>query len=214
MISRSRRSVIKETSRAVADMASSDFDRLLDQIVEISLIRSRLDANSLVEKISDDVEAAEALSRGAAWISAVAPYDHDVASHQDLVEATEDESLASALSQKLRAVLQRRSETSVEHEVALSRINAIKGILPYFEDIAATVELRGMLDISANEHISNKYSRYVGVEPIASVSLRLDAGEDLTFQIGKSDLQTLINSLIALDARMDELSHFVRRGRE
>jgi hypothetical protein len=92
---------------------------------------------------------------------------------------------------------------------------SVKGVLGYFEDISATVELRGIISGDVVGHLESA-APFIGLEPVASIRLSLDSGfpSELLFQIGKSDLQRLIASLLSLSGRMDELSAYVGGSRD
>lgn len=216
MLDDSKKRVIEETSSHVAALNEDAFQRMLERIVDISLIRNRMDAQRLIDEICGgaDLDQVDSTSRAAAWITAVAPYEENAPTLQEVEAVIEDQQLLAKLEDRISKTQSRRDETFSDYKQIRARGVAIRGVHPYFEDIAATVELRGMLGSPMADHIGFLAARYVGVEPIASISIRPDIGEDFKFQIGKDDLQKLINSLMMVDARMEELISFAQKAEE
>ena len=93
-------------------------------------------------------------------------------------------------------------------KLARDQAKLTSGVLPSFESIATTVELRAMFDASFDPQTSLEQYRpkLVGQIPIASIRLRTDEEEVYAFQCDRTDLELLINNLRATLIELDVLS--------
>lgn len=88
------------------------------------------------------------------------------------------------------------------------------GVLPSLRSCGVTAELRGVVE--DNFHWGNPVDEYhpklLGVVPVASIHIGVDAGPqtDFYFQASKSDLQLLIDSLVAARIDLESLESCVQ----
>jgi hypothetical protein len=105
----------------------------------------------------------------------------------------------------LRALLDTLCRESPQLRVAALEGQVIRGVLPMFEDLDATVELRSTLPVFAADDTSDQVP--FGLVPIASIRLSLDSGEPsvICFQVTEPDLVILSDRLNRVREEMNRL---------
>lgn len=211
-----QRAWLQDNALRFVRLDDAAFRVLLSRLAEIARVNSAVDARSLIESLISSLDAnPDDLRASVAWIAQIAQLCVDESSKDDaarellaIVKKSPPEGiLIEDLQRRIRLVADAAVATNYSQTV--SRALSVKGVLGYFEDLNATVELRGILT-GENLNILDSKESFAGVEPVASVRLSLDSGfpSQIMFQIGRSDLEKLIGSLNTLALRMDELSNF------
>lgn len=218
-------SVSEDKSKGLADLAAnlislpdSVFESLLSRLRELMGVSSSDDAADLADALSEEfgIDIAT-LKPSIGWITFVAQasLDGEEKTMREgwlrVVSADARDAFAGKIDKIVLAV---NSQTKLiaENEEA----KAIRGLLPYFENLQATVELRAVIGGKSKTlgHLNREGSPIVGLVPIASVAIDLDSGlqSQFVFQLGRADISRFIASLVETAERMDELMVFASQG--
>lgn len=87
-------------------------------------------------------------------------------------------------------------------QAAWGERNAAQGVLPAYESVVATYELRAVC--IPNE--GSKLPKIVGLTSVASIRLDLDTGDDIAFQCSKEELTRLRNDLSDIIEMLEQLN--------
>lgn len=204
--------------RSILDINETAFKSILDNLETLMAVGAKSKADEYVSSLSSSTEESEDKLRSAiGWIAtaaftAVSSGKGDAKSQLlQLVDVDDHQIISDRLEQVLQVAAERKEQVSL----AAQRGNSVKGLLPFFEELNATVELRALFESEVGNlgHLG-RGDKIVALEPIASVRLVLDSGfpPETTFQVGRDGLDALIKSLIELRGRFDELVNFQRKG--
>lgn len=218
LLSAHERRWLNENAERLISLGNDAFQLLLSRLVEISQIATSGGARIMVGNLSRESGAPIDDIQGA--VACIVTISNLVLTHgveNALNELTGLNLAASNQEQftvRAAAIAERVTQVNEELTNRLARAKARKGVLPYFEDIGITVELRGVLASQDAEHVSSPEVPYVGLEPIASVCINVDSGDPgvFPFQIGRDDLRRLRVALETAEKRLDEIVAFTTKG--
>ena len=211
MISENNRKVIDLTSEAMSGLDEATFQLLLADFQRLIPIRNEVQARNTIEEFSQRLGVNPAnVAKCIAWLTAVAKHAIEGGDESELAGLEKVQS-SPTLVGRVAATYKIAKANGPRYEKEVARIAATQGVLPTFEELIGTVELRGVLERGADLDQISSNAPYVSLEPMASISLRLDAGFPSvnSFQISKADLDKLIDSLARLRQRMEELERLV-----
>lgn len=205
------RQVIDLAGEAVRALDDDAFELLLSNFQRLWPLRNEVEARSTIADLAQQtgISPSEQV-KSVAWVIAVARHANQGGAEVDLREL---ESIKSSekLTNRAAKTFQIARENGPRYEKTAARFAAAQGVQPAFEELIGTVELRGVLAAGTDLDQISSDAPYVALEPMASLSLKLDSGfpSACSFQISKPDLEKLIASLSRLKQRMEELELLV-----
>jgi hypothetical protein len=197
------------------------FAELLTRLPQLLSVSSRTIADEYVESVAKERSLEESVVRaGMAWLTLSAQAvigesaEHARERFGDLLEeGTGSEVYRDRLERVIEAALANSSSI----QSAMQRKTSVKGLLPYYDGVNATIELRAVMDELALGlgHLGHGGARIVDLEPIASIRIAFDSGfpGEAIFQAGKEDVARMVASFSELLERMDEIESFSKGQR-
>jgi hypothetical protein len=195
----------------------SQFVSILPKYMEFAGSSSR-DAEALITSLANQVKAEQSTIKngmellGFIGLSVLAdlPINDLLMEIKESIDETDSSQadqaqLEAIFSEAVPRIIERRPEM----QRSAARKEARRGVLPAFDDISSTVEMRAAY-ISTTEEMEKPEDNFVGYVGIASVRLDLDIGtpDFVAFQVTTDDLTFLIkhlseirNRLLALELR-------------
>lgn len=190
------------------------FEAILANLELLMSVGSKARASEFVDVLSESSNQAEPVIRATVgWVTTaayLAVSSGEADAREDLLPlvAADDRK---EFEPKLERIFAVALEKQDRLRLAMQRSVSVKGLLPFFDEINATVELRALFESNIGHlgHLGRE-DKIGGLEPIASIRIVLDSGfpPDLTFQVGKDGLDSMIKSLVELRGRMEEIAEF------
>lgn len=209
-------SFLRRTSDAFVGVSDELFDEILKLLPVLMGVRSKAKADEYVAAFAKNKSANEEEVRAAiAWATVVATSS---LSEPEKVEGMfnevfDPEKGEALFRSRLARVIEAANAVAGSIRSAVQRTASARGLLPYFEEINATVELRAVLDDFSGQlgHLGRPESRISGLEPIASIRVQLDSGfpDEIVFQAGSADIAKMIEALQETLSRLEELTDIV-----
>lgn len=211
---------LRANSKLVVDLPEDVFLEFLGRLSELMSVSSRSKADEYVISTARQRSIDEEMVRaGMAWVTTVAnaalggTRDEVTKEFAALFDADAGREV---YMERLQRVIEATVENAGPMQMAIQKKASVRGLLPYYEDLNATVELRAVLDDSSTMlgHLGRGDARISALEPIASIRLSLDSGfpSETIFQAGRDDLEQMVVALNDLIRRMDEIEHLVARN--
>lgn len=213
----------QDQSRLLAEMAegfcklpSETVRKICNEIVFFGTALSRAEAEQRIRALVESSGASED-DAGAAllWISAivqsvdVTSVGRSVTDLHELALSLED---YPALPDLVRTIGNAASKSALEIVRRVARRSAVVGLLPYFDDVQTTIDLRliGSGGDVGSESDALEKAGLVDLEPIATVQITTDGGDSggITFQAGIEELSYLAERIGAV---LEKMKH-VRQG--
>lgn len=200
----------------IVDLPEDVFSEFLSHLSDLMLVSSRSKADEYVVSVARQRSIDEGMVRaGVAWVTAVANASL-TGQREDVIKNFTDvfsaDSGREIYMQRLNRVVEKVSSNAASLQKAIQRNTSVRGLLPYYEEINATVELRAVFEDSSMMlgHLGRGDARISALEPIASIRITLDSGfpGEVIFQAGRSDVEQMVLALNDLVRRMNEISNF------
>lgn len=216
----STRKWLNNNYKSVLELSDGAFESILDNLETLMAAGAKSKADEYVSSlIGTTGESEDKLRIAIAWIANAAVTSLMLGGEEAKAELLQlvDEDDYGSISPRLESIAEVASLRREGLSLAAQKGNSVRGLLPFFEELNATVELRALFESETGKlgHLG-RADKIVALEPIASVRLVLDSGfpSEVTFQVSKDGLDALIKSLIELRGRLDELAQFQKRGVE
>ena len=214
MVSEKNQAVISRAADSVDQLADEKFEFLLSNVQRIWPLTDEDEVKTTIEWLAQELEIDPLeLTKAVAWVVAIARHVSEGGSEDELAEIEAIKN-SPRLELRVRAAFKAAKEDEPRFERVSAKIAAAQGVLPSFEELIGTVELRGVLAKGGDLDQISSLAPYIALEPVASILLRLDAGfpSAIAFQISRNDLAKMMESLAKVENRMAELERLAGVG--
>lgn len=206
--------------RETLDLSEEHRQRCLSAIAEVRAARMKVQANLIVENLAKETglpstTLEHSLSIMGFWIDALInesiPEGDQCLWKDDLLEAGW---LDPAKLSVFVALLEQLESLSPELHFQSVRQRTSGGVLPRFQALGCTVEVRPIRKtrFRCGESVDSFAPEFLGTVLVASMHVGVDVGpvEDFYFQADEADIDTMIDSLRATKKEMAALRRFLR----